>query len=67
MPELSEKYGFMRLDLRCGLNKDYLAEGQLDDTSISQINFVGEDKVNMELHFGCAMVTLGGEGQGTKL
>lgn len=24
MPELFDRFGFMRVDLRCGLNKDYL-------------------------------------------
>ena len=55
------------MDLRCGFNKDYLTQGELEDHHISRVSLRGGDgakdcvtcpdypKVEMHLNFGCAV------------
>lgn len=61
-PEILKEYGHgKRIDLRCGLNKDYLARGGLEDDSISQLFFHDGDRVEGNLKFGCAVYVYGGD------
>ena len=55
-PELLEEYGNgKRLDLRCGLNKEYLSKGHLRDDRVSSVQFHAGDKVEADMRFGCAI------------
>jgi len=55
-PELETDYDpNLRVDLRCGWNKDYLKKGKLRDSNISQIQFRDNNMIDMNLHFGCGL------------
>ena len=56
MPELTKQYGNTFTDLRCGLNKKYLESGHLDDQEPSNIKFHQGDRVELDLHIGCAVL-----------
>ena len=61
-PEITREFGGgKRLDLRCGLNKDYLAKGGLEDDSISQVFLHDGDRAEANLKFGCAVYVYKGE------
>ena len=60
MPEM-KTYGNRKADLRCGFNKDYLEQGHLEQTSLSQIFLREGDKVEADLHFGCAVYVFDGD------
>lgn len=56
MPTILDEFGAgKRVDLRCGFNKDYLAQAHMQDISLSQVHFRKGNRIDMDLHFGCAV------------
>lgn len=53
-PELLQ-HGTKRLDLKCNLDKQSLLDGQLEELQMSQVRFKDDNKVELDLHFGCSI------------
>lgn len=51
-------YGNRKADLRCSLSKDELQKGRIKG-DISTIRFMDDNKINLDLHFGCSLLVYG--------
>lgn len=55
-PDLVHVFGEnQQMDFRCAFNKDYLEEGKLSNTGLSQLHFRDGDIIEGELNFGCSV------------
>lgn len=55
-PELIKEYGsFKKLDMRCGTNKNYLHQAELEEEKVSHVRFKKGNRVEADLHFGCGI------------
>ena len=67
-PELKSEVGLNKpIDLKCGFNRDYLVQGKLDETKISQILLREDNIVDLNLHFGCGIYYRKTEQRSSKL
>jgi hypothetical protein len=55
-PSLLQTYKpTQKVDFRCGFSKEFLNEGGLTDSTVSQVWFRDGNQIDMELHFGCSI------------
>jgi len=50
-----------KIDFRCGFSKDFLKQGNLEQT-VSQVWFKEGNLVEMDLHFGCSIFVFNDNG-----
>lgn len=53
-PELAQ-YGTRRIDLRCNADLQSLKDGDLEEVQMSSIRFKDGNRVDVDLHLGCAV------------
>jgi|TARA_B110001450_G_C17517976_1_gene439318 hypothetical protein len=56
-PDLRALPSQTQVDFRCGMNKDYLADGGLVDNKVSKLKFNDNNIISFDLHFGCSIYT----------
>lgn len=56
-PDLKALPSTTQVDFRCGMNKDYLKDGGLEENKVSKIRFMDDNIINFDLHFGCSIYT----------
>lgn len=55
-PDLAKAYGpTTQVDFRCGFGEEFLKQGGLQHGIVSKIHFKEDNKVEADLHFGCAV------------
>ena len=60
-PDL-KNHGNKKTDLRCSLSQDELKKGKIK-SDISTLRFMADDKINLDLYFGCSILIHNGDGE----
>ena len=55
-PDLTSKYGENKpIDFQCAFSKDFLEQGHLENSKLSQVYFREGDQIELDINFGCSI------------